>query len=109
MAGAVDNPTQGTHPAFSPPPIMPRNEFQARPDDDCTMAVQLIAEILMDDEWHHLDDIVDELEWELEYPQKAARKLMMRLQSHGDVRRDEEWFRLTTRWKGYRAPEVVNA
>lgn len=108
MAGAADNPTQGTSPALSPPPIKPSNTFEPR-DDEATLVVQLLAEILMDDEWHHLEDVLDEVDWELEYPRSATKKLIARLQSHGDVRRDAEWIRLTTRWKAYSAPEVVNA
>lgn len=102
--------TDVAHPAFDPPPIMPWNDFDFSLEGatDKALAVKLIAEILQDDEWHHRDDIVEEVEEELELPRKATLHLLTNLRAHGDVRADHtapEWLRLTTRWRNYRADE----
>lgn len=107
MAGAAANPTGVPHPCSAPPPIMPANSY-VRQEDDYALALDLVAEILMDDEWHHIEDICDEVEWECELSPTATRKMLRRLQAHGDVRRDDEWVRLTTRWKSW-SPEPDHA
>lgn len=101
-----DADTDVAYPAHDPPPILPWNDFRLEEADDKSLAVKLIAEILQDDEWHHREDIVEEVEAELELPRKVTLKLLTNLRSHGDVRADHtapEWLRLTTRWRSYRA------
>lgn len=96
--------TDVAHPAFDPPPILPWNDFRIDEITDKALAVKLIAEILQDDEWHHREDIIEEVEYELELPRKAVLSLLNSFRAHGDIRADHtapEWLRLTTRWRGY--------
>lgn len=107
MSGASGNPDQGTCPALSPPPILPWNKFDTDREDDYADAVFLIAEILMDDEWHSKTDVVEEVMYELEFTRKAVLKLIGLIKSHGDIRQDGDEIRLTTRWKGWQDPDDV--
>lgn len=98
--------TDIARPAIDPPPILPWNDFRTDEINDKALAVKLIAEILQDDEWHHRDDICEEVEYELELPRKATLNLLNSFRAHGDIRADHtapEWLRLTTRWRGYAA------
>lgn len=100
--------TDVAHPAHDPPPILPWNDFRMDEVNDKSLAVKLIAEILQDDEWHHREDIVEEVEYELEIPRKAILGLLNSFRAHGDIRADHtapEWLRLTTRWRGYTASQ----
>lgn len=106
MSSTFLNPTHVAHPAAQPPPILPWNGFDASEVNDRSLAVRLIAEILQDDEWHHRNDVIDEVVDECGIHIKGAAKLLSYLRSHGDVRFDGEWVRLTTRWQNW-APETV--
>lgn len=106
--GARVRPPDPAYPACAPPPIMPWNDFQFDPPTDRALSVRLIAEILMDDQWHPLEDILEEVTYELELTDAQARKLITQLKSHGDVRQDNrENIRLTTRWRGWKPPETT--
>ena len=104
-SGAGVRPPDCAYPACAPPPIMPWNDFQFDPPNDRVLSVRLIAGILMDDQWHPLGEIVDEVMYELELTGAQARKLITHLKSHGDLRQDNrENIRLTTRWRGWKPP-----
>ncbi|UCN12810.1 MULTISPECIES: nucleoside/nucleotide kinase family protein [Mycobacterium avium complex (MAC)] len=99
---AAVRPPDRAYPAFTPPPISPWNDYQFVPPNDHALSVLLIAEILMDDQWHPLEDVVGEVMYELELTDAQARKLITHLKSHGDVRQDNRQnIRLTTRWRGW--------
>lgn len=89
------------HPALEPPPILPWNGFDTDQTNDRSLAVKLIAEILMDDEWHHREDVINEVVYELELHPSAVSRLIYYLRIHGDIRQDEEWLRITTRWRNW--------
>ncbi|MFV8160669.1 hypothetical protein ACNQVK_00700 [Mycobacterium sp. 134] len=100
----VERSQDRAYPAFEPPPIVPWNDFQFVPPNDHALSVLLIAEILMDDQWHPLEDVIDEIVYELELSDSQARKLITHLKSHGDVRQDNRQnIRLTTRWRGWKS------
>lgn len=94
------------HPALEPPPILPWNGFDTSQINDRSLAVKLIAEILMDDEWHHREDVIAEVVYELELHASAVARLIYYLRIHGDVRADEEWLRLTTRWRNWSSSQT---
>jgi hypothetical protein len=106
MAGGVDNPSNVHRPAYDPPPLLPWNGFTFEPlddrYDDVGLAVKLIAEILQDDDWHHRDDVIDTVVWELELSHKSVAKLITNMKAHGDIRSDDDHLRLTTRWQEYK-------
>jgi hypothetical protein len=86
---------------------LPRNNFDLDARNDTALGAKLLAEILMDDEWHHVDDVVDELMDECGLTLRGARSLLKSVRSHGDLRRDERgWLRLTTRWQDWN-PEAA--
>lgn len=102
--------TDVAYPASDPPPILPWNDFRLDEVNDKSLAAKLIAEILQDDEWHHRDDIVEEVEHELELPRKVILSLLNSFRAHGDIRADHtapEWLRLTTRWRNYALSKPV--
>lgn len=101
-------PPDPAYPAYAPPPISPWNDFQFAPPNDQALSVLLIAEILMDDQWHPLEEVVDEVMYELELTDGQARKLITHLKAHGDVRQDNRQnIRLTTRWRRWNRPDSV--
>jgi hypothetical protein len=99
--------TAGAYPASAPPPIQPWNDFDPTEVNDYCLAVKLIAEILMDDEWHDKLDIIEEVEEELELPRDTIKKLIYYLRIHGDIRLSGEDIRLTTRWRGWHPADAM--
>lgn len=96
------DPSHIAYPATEPPPLKLYNEFDTEADTEVAEAVRIIAEILQDDEWHDTHEVLDELDYELDFTAKGARKLIMYLKSHGDVRsNDQGQLRITTRWRCY--------
>lgn len=95
------------HPAAAPPPLLPWNGFDLDAENGTAWAVTLLAEILMDDEWHRVDDVVDELMDECGLTKTHARFVLKYVRSHGDLRRDDRgWIRLTTRWQDWQPEQV---
>lgn len=92
-------------PAIDVPPLRPGPEFDANTttDRDRVLAVELIAEILMDDDRHPIDDVIEEVVYETELQPNTVRQMLKRMQAHGDVRINQYGVRLTTRWQEYRA------
>lgn len=90
-------------PALDPPPLKPRRDFDLSEVNTMSIAAELIAEILMDDERHPIEDVIEEVVYETELGDAAAHKLLRRMQAHGDVRINAHGVRLTTRWQEYRA------
>ncbi|MCT7372729.1 hypothetical protein [Mycolicibacterium llatzerense] len=90
-------------PALDPPPLRPRPDFDLSEVNAMSIAAVLIAEILMDDERHPIEDVIEEVVYETELSSATAHKLLRRMQAHGDVRINAHGVRITTRWQEYRA------
>lgn len=103
LTKAEEQEDASARPAVDPPPLRPCRNFEMIPDSAKTIAVELIAEILMDDLRHDIEDVLDEVVYETEMQRQHARKLLKNLQQHGDVRINQWGVRLTTRWQEYRA------
>lgn len=80
------------------PLLAPWNGFDFDGDSQFSTAVRTIANLLSDDEWHLVTDVVEvavnvsKLRW------KTVRDLVDSLRDHGDVRISRKKIRLTTRF-----------
>lgn len=95
-------------PALAPPPIMPWNGFDTTQENERNIAVEVIAEILQDDQWHLKTDVISEVLDEADLSATAVSKLLASLKSHGDIRQNDDHIRLTTRWQGWTATAAAS-
>ncbi|DAZ90127.1 Uncharacterised protein [Mycobacteroides abscessus subsp. bolletii] len=98
----------GPQPALSPPPIKPWRDFDLSRNNDYTRLIRLIAELLMDDQWHTKDEVFEEAHLAgLALCDKTIGSVIDQLRAYGDVRgwnrgrRAGTMLRIAGRWRGW--------